>query len=405
MGTMIDLRVGNLVVDWGKNEFFNDHRSLFQKKDRRVVIAGENPAGQSGVIHTLSRSLREVLPRLALLGYTIATAREEYNSLLLSYEHEENSFPKFDAFCEAITQVDIGDVSADYEDDHSFGEFFREEIGPRLHIDKLFEDERGAKWDYAYMMENFAPWHALTMVAQKNSNLDLPVVWDYFEHMENGWSEQGDFDPALKLHEQFNLVTEGTSDSKVLQKGLAMLHPGVLDFFRFIDTGDNYPFTGVGNLANFCKGLIKLGVQNKTIVLFDNDAAGVEKYLELQSVCHPSSMRIIRLPDLLQLETVPCVGTAGETVDDINGRAASIEAYLDLHWKQSRPALFRWTNYVPNLNRYQGSLEAKGAYVRDFLELRSADTGYDTEKLQIVLGSILQAAAGIAAHHQARISY
>jgi hypothetical protein len=65
MGTMIDLRVGNLVADWGKNEFYRDHRSLFQKRDVRSVLAG-----QDGMINTLSRPLRDVVPRLHLLGYT-----------------------------------------------------------------------------------------------------------------------------------------------------------------------------------------------------------------------------------------------------------------------------------------------------------------------------------------------
>ncbi len=45
MGTMISLALGRLEVDWGKNNFFTDHRALFQKLDLKPVpsyYAGEN---------------------------------------------------------------------------------------------------------------------------------------------------------------------------------------------------------------------------------------------------------------------------------------------------------------------------------------------------------------------------
>jgi len=35
---MIHLSLGRLVVDWGKNEFFNDHGQLFQSEDLKNLI-------------------------------------------------------------------------------------------------------------------------------------------------------------------------------------------------------------------------------------------------------------------------------------------------------------------------------------------------------------------------------
>jgi len=402
---MIDLRVGNLVADWGKNEFYRDHRSLFQERDVRSVLAGQDPGGQDGMIHTLSRPLGDVVPRLNLLGYSLDSAREEYNSLLEFHADEDSTYPTFDAFRAALCAIDIGDVSADYDDDHSFGEFFREEIGPRIDVAALFGQPNSGQWEYATMMENFHPWHVLILLAQEPKTLSLPVVWDYFAHMENGWSVPGDFVPKLKPEERFLIVTEGSSDSKILQKAFAMLRPAIVDFFTFIDMEEGYPFSGSGNLASFCRGLAKIRIQNKTLVLFDNDAEGVSKQKVLENLVCPTSMRILRLPDHPALGLIASIGTSGEAHDNINGRAASIEAYLDLDWHANRPALVRWTNYVQSLGVYQGALDSKEFYVRRFLDLRDAEAQYDTSKLESVLLTLIEAAEEIAKGHPAKAEY
>jgi len=45
MGSMIQLSVGNLQVDWGKNRGFTDHSGLFQTSDVKLVpyyyVAGQ----------------------------------------------------------------------------------------------------------------------------------------------------------------------------------------------------------------------------------------------------------------------------------------------------------------------------------------------------------------------------
>jgi hypothetical protein len=60
---------------------------------------------------------------------------------------------------------------------------------------------------------------------------------------------------------------------------------------------------------------------------------------------------------------------------------------------------------VQALGVYQGALDSKEFYVRNFLSLREADKGYDTSKLSVVLSALLQTAGTIARSHQARIEY
>src|ERR1017187_1060797 len=246
MGTMVELSLGNLSVDWGKNAFYTDHLSLFQEQDIRKVISADAGDGLDKDKHTLARRLRDVVPRLRLLGYTLRAAREEYESLADTLTGDDEEFPSFDDLLTTLCRVEIRTVSPEYEGDHSFGEFFREEIGPRLQIDDLFKDNRSS-WSFAEIMENFHPWHVLTMLAQNPANLDLVVAWDYFAHMDNGWSKPEEIRPVLKPEERFLIVTEGSSDSKVIRKGFDLLRPGVSDFFYFIDMEDGYPFSGSGN--------------------------------------------------------------------------------------------------------------------------------------------------------------
>jgi hypothetical protein len=400
MGTTIELRLGNLSVDWGKNEFYTDHLSLFQEGDtRRLQLDRTDEDCDRG--HSLARRLRDVVPRLNLLGYTLDAAREEYESLMERFTGEDREVLPFATFLNVLCAVDIGSVSAEYEDDHSFGEFFREEIGPRLGVEDLFENRSDA-WDFAYTMENFHPWHVLSMLAQNNANLNIFVVWDYFRHLKAGWSTAEEFRPKLNPSDRFLLVTEGSSDSKVIRKALELLRPEISDFFYFIDMEEGYPFSGSGNLANFCRGLVKIGLQNKTIILFDNDVEGVSKQAVLAAVDRPSNLEVMRLPDVPELRNVKTVGPSGEVSDDINGRAASIEAYLDFEWNADRPAIVRWTNFVESQNAYQGALESKAFYVREFLGLRGGCAGYNTSKLESVLDSVVRFAGLIARSYPAR---
>ena len=43
------------------------------------------------------------------------------------------------------------------------------------------------------------------------------------------------------------------------------------DFFDFVDMTENYPFTGAGNLYRFCQGLARIRIQNRILVVLDND--------------------------------------------------------------------------------------------------------------------------------------
>jgi len=60
--------------------------------------------------------------------------------------------------------------------------------------------------------------------------------------------------------------------------------------------------------------------------------------------------------------------------------------------KQYSPANVRWTNYKKELGFYQGSLEYKETYTKEFMKQtpETISTGtYDTSKLVILLDSLI----------------
>ena len=138
----------------------------------------------------------------------------------------------------------------------------------------------------------------------------------------------------------------------ILQHALALLRPGIADFFRFIDVSESHPFSGTGNLIKFAEGLAKIDVQNQVVFVLDNDAEGLDAYQRLSTLTLPANMRRIMLPERDTFRAFPAEGPEGLHSSDINHRAAAIECYLDLEVGGHPPAKVLWTNYKKGLGIY-----------------------------------------------------
>ena len=88
MGTEISLELGGLTLDWSKNSRGADHGALFQEKDRKPIRSdqidydyfSEVKDSPEPMEMAFCRSLREVVPRLDLLGFTVDNIESEYSS-------------------------------------------------------------------------------------------------------------------------------------------------------------------------------------------------------------------------------------------------------------------------------------------------------------------------------------
>ena len=418
MGSLISLGVGRLEVDWGKNAMFRNHSTLFLPSDLKAAtyyyadnIRERKPA--------YVRKLESVKQRLELLGYTMQGCRDHFlesatrwRSYFDQWGEDELSIT-FNDFVNVLRCVDVDKqhLPGDLEDDYDPGEYA---------LDTILRDPQFVKtlgplpakrreWYLGLFFEDLNPYVILRLLAENPANLRKSVVWRHIDAIEGGWaSEDGVFE-HLADSERFLLVTEGSSDSLVLERGIQILKPDIADFFYFVDMSDNYPFTGTGNIVRFCQGLAKIRIQNRVLVILDNDAAGNAALSRLRDSALPKNMKVIVLPHLPDFDAFPTVGPAGVSLEPVNGRAVSMEMFLDLSYETNDSPAVRWTSYDKSAGVYQGELVDKDKYVSRFLKQGWRDKRYDKSKLDLLLRHIVSSAcslgseASAAVHHDERL--
>jgi len=426
MGTSIELTVECASVDYAKNSMGNDYGFLFQEKDlaRRRSDAidhdysEEDPDGEDLGEHeaVFVRSLARVLPRLQLLGHTLDNARAEYqaalNEAMEIADDDDPSLPTptlltFEEFCSLACRHPLSSLKSEYID--------------------LYTDERAtiAQGRFAAYDAEFArvPWSGssdfywsessflsarlcilsapsmLQVFGLNPANADAEVIWEFGPLVNAGWANREDFQPGAKRTQTILVATEGASDARIIKHALDHLRPDVADFFRFIDVDERHHFWGTGNLVKFAEGLLRIDIQNQVLFLLDNDAEGVDAYRKLQKLKFPGNMRSMLLPPLEEFRDFPARGPEGISACDINGRAAAIECYLDLHLSDYPPAEIAWSNYKKDIDAWHGALEHKESYMRHFLEQtsRSVREGYDTSKLTKLLDALIAEASCLSA--------
>lgn len=417
MGTEIDLKIGNIVIDWSKNSRGIDHGMLFQDHDRTHIKISEDLRAHYSENETdsklsdraLIRSLRVTVPRLELLGFTASQVEAAYDASVIQWDEyqqfgRESGTPElqplsFTEFVEFLGRHPISDLDNTYKDESWEAETIR--VKGRFNSDQAIGRIPNTDgWDgyteagcFSSLVGFLHPYAVLRILALVPQNLDVDVIWHYGELVKNGWALEEDFVACARREQKFLIATEGSSDVHILNHAIGLLLPEVQDFFHFIDVSERHPFSGTASLAKFAEGLVKIDVQNRIIFLFDNDAEGWTALDEVKKHKLPPNMRTMILPDLEEFCHFPAFGPQGITKGDINRRAAAIECYLDLRLKNQPPPQVIWTNYKEKRAVYQGSLEHKDSYTKAFMAQtrETLSTGnYDTTKLRFVLRHIVQ---------------
>lgn len=404
MGSMISLGVGQMEIDWGKNNLFRNHSALFQMSDVKKIPYHYVDNNGSQIItwrEGYSRKVKSVKPRLDLLGYTLEKVKEKYNQLKSDFLcHEFEKILSFETFSRILKEIDVSIINTptlacEYEENSFYlGEFVRRCIIPEKEIyqrllDAVGGDEFTVRYDLEVFFENMDPYIILRLLTENESCGELNVYWTFADVVEAGWVKKEDVIAPLSEDQKILIVTEGSSDSFIIKRIIDTLYPDISDFFSFIDMQKNYPFTGTGNLFIFCCGLMKIGVLNQIIVLFDNDVEGNEKYEKLIKMPHMKNLLITKLPYSSDFENMDTIGPQGVGTSNINGTAVAIECFLDFNSCRRSPVI-RWTNYVEKVDKYQGSLVAKDEYVRCFKNANLTDGTYDSTKLKFLIDNMLE---------------
>ena len=382
MGSIITLGVDNLEIDWGKNNFFRNHSKLFLPIDKKLVTYYYADNNQKNM-QAYSRPLRKVKERLNLLGYTVDGCREIFEnqkSSIPDYYPDEHDVP-FEIFSRIIASVDTQKVSMPYEPDY---------YDQDSEVTKQFPDFDKFNSSDGEFYENIDPYIILRLLAENPANLSKDVIWRFADVVEGGWVSEEELYEGIDDPDRYLIVTEGSSDTKILKKSLHILLKDLADFFHFIDMSENYPFTGTGNLFRFCQGLSRIRIQNRILVLLDNDTAGVEAYRKIIKLDLPKNMKVMLLPDIDECRSFNTIGPSGENKNNISGRAMSIELFLDLNYKFKEEPKVRWTSFNEKQNQYQGELINKSYFTKKFLSKRTFKNDYNTSKLEFLWKHILQ---------------
>lgn len=423
MGTEISLSLAGTDLAWSKNHRGMDHGPLFQEQDRKPVRCGQIDYQQSDEegIDTrryemaFATKLGDMLPRLELLGYTLALARASYEKRVETWREERAamdddgapaapaplSFEEYLALATRYSLVELDDSFVGSNSKKAKRRFKGEKgIFARLPLAWDFDESAYSERSYfASAVDLLHPYLMLRIFAENPTNRDADVIWQYGPLVENGWATTSEFNGDVRRTETFLVATEGSSDAHILQHALALRRPGILDFFRFIDVSERHPFSGTGNLVKFAEGLAKIDVHNQTVFLFDNDAEGVEAFHKVGCLNLPPNMRAMLLPNIEAFRDFPTKGPTGEQRSDINGRGAAIECYLDHRLHDYPPPRVVWTNYKRDADIYHGALEHKESYAKAFLALRPGTDqidSYDMSNLDLVLDALVAQCVSIA---------
>lgn len=399
MYSMITLSVGRFEVDWTRDGMLiRDHRALYQASDfgqipcyyldphedtidydfdeERPTVVGHNDG--------FSKPFKDVLDRINLLGHSYENCKNDFLELARIHDFNPAEF-RLEDLEDAVQKIDVTQISADYGDGHeSFGKFFCRYIVPRFSLSRW--ENSPSMSNFSEAMENLDPWNVLQLLSRNPTANELSVNWDISRFWDVPEYLRANMFEGLNASNRFLIVTEGSSDTKVIKKGFDSLMPHIADFFEYVDMEEGYPFSGTGNLLNFVRGLISISIQNNVIIIFDNDTEGLATYNRCMELNIPGNMRVIKLPDRPEFCSFKVIGPNGTHKANINGRAAAIECYLDL----DENACVRWSSFNRHTNSYQGELVDKQKYLRDFLKQRAMNIGYDYSRITSVLDAICE---------------
>lgn len=424
MGTSIELCIGSVSLSYSKNTMGRDYGFLFQGSDinRRKSnqinydYYEQNPdeiADLENAEEVFSRKLSQVIPRLELLGFTLDTARNEYEDLvaeaididsyILEGSEEKPEYLSFEEFCNLACRYPIDSLKNDYIEYETPD---RESISQGIYSKEidLFRripttDNSGMYWSEAsYLSAKVCILSAESMLqvfSQNPENSDVEVTWGFGAIVDSGWVERVDIVPGARRKQKILIATEGASDARIIQRTMNLFRPDVADFFNFVDGNERHHFWGTGNLVKFAEGLIRIDLINQVIFVLDNDAEGHDALRKLESLKLPENMRALVLPNLDSFQKFKTRGPEGIGVSNINGRAAAIECYLDLRLEQYPPPQVTWSNFKKDINAWHGSLDYKESYSKYFHDQTDEDLlngNYDKSKLLVLIETLIHEA-------------
>lgn len=409
MENIITLGINKFEIDWGKNHQINDYSEIFSKESSRKEIEyhyiKDNLKKEIVTKIGASQKLSEIKDRLDLIGYTLFECKKKYDQIVRELNYYNNdldlkgSYLKFNEYSRFICSLDLNEIdiiktslNAERElYDFSYGEYFKECILKDNEIEKKIYNFTEKMNDVnADIFEAIDPLITLRILATNKKNLDYHVEWRYYDYIERGYYKEKQLNFEIPVESKLLLLTEGKSDTRILKKSIEYIYPHIFDLFNFVDVEKDWSITSCPELAKFCKGLYKIGIQNNVLAIFDNDVAGLEAFEQIPKYLQKTKkLLVIQLPDLDEMKKMKTIGPSGERIEDVNKKAVAIECFLDFSSVDFEPRV-RWLSYNKNFDSYQGAIERKDDLSKKFYDTDLNKNKYDITKLKILIDYILE---------------
>jgi len=219
--------------------------------------------------------------------------------------------------------------------------------------------------------------------ALEASNIDAVLFLDLTDVVDSGYysiedrvSEmaRAELSSDYPTNSRIVVLTEGSSDSRVLKATLELLFPHLAEYYSFMDFHAPNAPGGAGQLVNTIKSFAGAGISNRVIAVFDNDTAARAALRALARIALPSSMRVLQFPALPSAASYPTIGPSGLVQMDVNGLAGSLELYFGedvLKRADGSLTPVHWRGYDAAVCAYQGELTEK-AQLQERFDLKLA---------------------------------
>ena len=409
MSEFSTLYIAGYEVDYWRNCVGGEIAILFTEGDLMEVPSrdsegdeGDVPEGEGGqqgedkeeeaFDYLYVRTAGNVIDRLEVLGFTLDQAKKDFEEGVTEVIEDSKRSGINNIFPEGGDDLLTLPPHATYEATVKFYEGFtfdvwsgliKEVIDRKMRRIYSFDDER-----QALRKENPHLYHVL-------ESRDGALVWGFPAHhpayIYRAMLEVVPIDAPVTLDisslvgyvepyfytcepPKTVILTEGSSDKRILQESLNFLYPHLYDYYSFIDFDLTNMPGSTGHLLNIVKAFVATGVERRTVAIFDNDTAGHDALRQLANVPLPENIKVMALPHLDFATRYPTVGPQGRVEVDINGLACSLELYLGHDILQDTAGDLtpvRWGGWMPGARQYQGEVQNKAAIQERYFRLLS----------------------------------
>lgn len=385
MGEIVELAIGNYEFLSCKNTF-GDLLSIFSKEDLRIENEYDEEMGEDITRRYFRTTVGKAKMCLNVMGHTISKARS-------LFDYHKNSYIDYLEEC-PDDEVDIATVEAEYifenwvqavkkysvilasdiyeEGDYKSLKKCREQKNStceKMVLESLpyWKDDTYFGIDFNYLDNEIgSPWDVFRIILEAFDAEEV-ITLDYTNLFDGGWCDEVPEEKEYSVS-KIVILTEGSTDARVISDAMKLLYPHMVKYYSFIDFS-TYVVQGSTNyLTHYLKAFIAAGIENRIIALYDNDSAGLSEIELLKSIPIPENVRIMHLPDLELCNQYPTIGPTGKSLDNINGRACSIEMFLgkDILKENGQYEAIRWKSYIDKVDAYQGEIVSKSGVLKKF---------------------------------------